>query len=66
MRVIITEMQNSGSYREGTKHNVKSLTSAMRLATKNQCFYGTVLTVETENGELLASKSEGKWNRTGL
>ena len=62
MTVIITECSNAGSYREGTKKTVKSLRGAKMSASRGQCFYGTVLTIEAENGELLSLKNENGWS----
>ena len=58
---IITEKQNMASAREGNKIEAANLAAAKRAATKMQVFRGTVLTIETENGILLASKSGAKW-----
>jgi len=57
---IITEKQNLNSSREGTKVEAKNHTVAKRAATKNQAFHGTVLTIETEAGTMLATKEDRK------
>lgn len=59
---IITEKQNANSTREGEIIQAKDLKSAKRKASSMQCFRGTVLTIESENGSLLATKKDGKWN----
>ena len=58
---IITEKQHLNSTREGTTIELSSLTEAKRWASKNQCFYGTVLTIENESGALVAYKTGKKW-----
>ena len=55
---IITEKQNLNSSREGIKIEVKNLAAAKRAATKSQAFHGTVLTIETESGAMLATKED--------
>ena len=60
MKVIITEKQNLQSLRTGEIVEVTTLTAAKRAATKNQAFYGTVLTIESESGSMLAYKEDGK------
>ena len=58
----ITEKQNQESVRQGKTVECKDLAAAKRHATKNQCFHGTVLTIETsELGNMLAVKKDGKW-----
>ena len=57
---IITEKQNLFSTREGVAVEATSLTSAKRIASKDQVFNGTVLTVESQSGALLAYKEAGK------
>lgn len=59
---IITEKQNANSTREGETILAKDLKSAKRKASSMQCFNGTVLTIESENGSLLATKKDGKWS----
>ncbi|UYF78224.1 hypothetical protein [Acinetobacter ursingii] len=57
----ITEKQNLNSQREGTQVECSTLTAAKRLASKNQAFHGTTLTIEC-NGSLIAYKNNGqKW-----
>ena len=58
---IITEKQDLQSTREGKKVEASNLTAAKRAATRGRAFYGTVLTIENENGILLASKNGAKW-----
>lgn len=59
---IIKEVQNINSDREGVKVETTSLTSAKRIASKNQLFHGTVLRIESENGNWLAYKEDGnRW-----
>lgn len=59
---IFRELQNENSFRQGEKITASTLTSAKRLASRRQVFCGTVLTIETEGGDVLARKSAaGKW-----
>lgn len=57
----ITEKQNENSTREGYLVKAKSLKSAKIIASKRQAFFGTVLTIESENGSLLTTKVSGIW-----
>lgn len=57
---IITEKQNLQSHREGEKIQAKSLTAAKRKARAMQCFFGTVLTIESEAGHMLAHTKDGQ------
>jgi len=59
--IKIRELQNAGSYRKGTICEVKNLTSAKRVASRNQCFQGTVLVIENEVGVRIAIKKDGEW-----
>ena len=61
MKYIIKETQNTQSDREGQMIEVSTLSLAKRAATLRQCFQGTVLKVESEGGNLLAVKENGKW-----
>lgn len=61
MRVIITEKQNAASQRSGKTHEVKDLAAAKRLATREQMFHGTTMTIETAEGRLLATKKRSEW-----
>ena len=56
----ITEKQDINSVREGRKVEAKTLAAAKSNARKNQCFYGTTLTIES-NGTLVAYTDGGKW-----
>jgi len=58
---IITEKQNANSARKGEKIEAESLSSAKACTTRAQMFRGTVLTVEAENGTVLAIKKDGRW-----
>ncbi len=58
---IVREMQNVNSIRQGEKVVTTSLVSAKRIASSNQVYQGTVLIIESEDGEPLAQKVEGKW-----
>jgi len=59
---IFRELQNANSFCQGEKIKTSTLTSAKRVATRRQVFCGTVLTIETEGGDVLARKSAaGKW-----
>nr|7C78_A Chain A, AcrIF9 [Photobacterium damselae] len=57
---IIKEVQNINSEREGTQIEATSLSQAKRIASKEQCFHGTVMRIETVNGLWLAYKEDGK------
>lgn len=59
---IITEKQNENSTIYGELVQAKNISSAKRKATSMQCFFGTVLTIQSENGTLIATKKDGKWN----
>lgn len=61
MQVVVTEKQNASSQRAGELHEVKDLAAAKRIATRNQMFQGTTMTVETTDGRLLATKERGEW-----
>lgn len=56
----ITETQNTNSTREGAQIQAANLAAAKRAASKAQCFEGTVLSIYSENGTLLARK-EKSW-----
>ena len=56
----ITEKQNANSAREGYHAEANSLIEAKKIATKNQMFQGTILTVE-HLGQLLSVKMGKKW-----
>ncbi len=58
---IITEKQNVNDLRQGDAIDCQNLMEAKRKASRMQCFQGTVLTIEDENGALLAAKRNGKW-----
>ena len=59
---IIRESDGPTFFRRGTAIRAKNLTSAKRYATRNQCFVGTNLRIESETGILLALKMSGqKW-----
>lgn len=61
MIYIITEKQDAASTRKGQSVEAPDLSSAKRKATKMQMFQRTTLTIEAENGALLAIKKDGKW-----
>ena len=56
----ITEKQNINSARDGYHAEANSLIEAKKIATRNQMFQGTVLTVE-HLGQLLSVKTGKKW-----
>jgi hypothetical protein len=58
---IITEKQNAQSRRNGVKIEAASLSDAKRRASREQLFQGTTLTIEGENGAVLAVKDAGRW-----
>lgn len=55
---IITETQNANSIRKGYEIQAKDLASAKRIASKNQVFEGTVLSIYNEKEELLTRKQK--------
>lgn len=58
----ITEKLDLASDRKGYTVNVKNITSAKKIASRRQIFQGTVLTIETTSGDLVAYKNYGeKW-----
>ena len=57
---IVTEKQNLQSCRIGEKMRAMSLNDAMRIANAMQQFQGTVMTIDSEFGTPLASKSAGE------
>ena len=63
---VISETQNAGSSREGTKIQAISLSAAKLIATKNQMFQNTYLKIESESGDVLSVKynkdRSGKWH----
>lgn len=59
---IVREVQNVQSNRIGTRINAPSLSEAKRKATRIQFFEGTVLKIEDDNGNVLATKEDGKWS----
>jgi len=61
MKYIITEKQNLKSIKDGKIIKANSLKSAKIKATKSQCFYDTVLTIETLDGTLLSYKEQDRW-----
>lgn len=65
MEYIVTEKENLNSQRIGYIVETKKLVTAKRLASQNQCFQNTVLTIEWKNanGEivLLAHKEGNSW-----
>lgn len=62
MKFIIKEVSNINSEREGYSVSVSSLSQAKRIASKKQAFFGTVLKIEAENGQVLAYKKDsGNW-----
>jgi len=64
MKYVITEKQNVNSVRKGFVIEAANLAAAKRLAAREQMFHGTVLTIESESGALLAIKQAGKWRDT--
>ncbi len=69
MKFYVAELQNVHAYAQAERIEAKSLTSAMRVATRNQCFYGTALKVGDavdSRGFIkhsLAVKVDGKWHK---
>ena len=59
----IIEKSDLNATREGTKIFAKSLAAAKQVATKTQFFHGTVLEIQDENGNRLATKTSTgtKW-----
>lgn len=65
MKIIVRELQNRQSTREGQTIEAKTLSAAKTKATKDQMFQGTVLTLEDEHGNQLAYKDNAKWVDVG-
>ncbi len=61
MKVIISEKQNVNSVRDGLEYDVPTMKYAKWLATRNQAFQGTVMVIETLDGEVLSVKTGNKW-----
>ena len=61
MKYIVRELQNANSTREGTFVSAKSLASVKRKASRDQLFEGTILTIETTDGRVVATKTAGDW-----
>lgn len=61
MEYIITEVQSINSHRQGEIINAKNLTDAKRKATKMQVWQGTIIKINTPEGECLAYKEYDKW-----
>lgn len=59
-KFIISET-NEVQCRREAYHFSGTLTQAKRHASKNKMYIGTVLKIESESGELIASKSGKKW-----
>lgn len=64
MKYYITETQNINSTREGYEVTCSSLSSAKRIASKKQCFFGTCLTIFDCNKNIISVKSgeSCKWS----
>ena len=54
---LITEKQNLNTTRKGMTHYCRNLTHAKSVASHNQHFHGTILTIE-QNGIQLAYKTK--------
>ena len=67
MKYYVAELSNKNSYAKAEVIEAKSLTSAKRIASRNQVFYGTVMEIGydvNEDGFILkpiAQKIDGKW-----
>ena len=59
----ITELDNYNSTRVGNIIKCKNLTTAKKMASRSQAFYGTVLTISVD-GNVISYKENGKWNNT--
>lgn len=58
----ITEKHNLLSTREGYIIKTKNISAAKKITSRNRVFQGTVLTIESLNGDLIAYKNCGeKW-----
>lgn len=58
----MTEKENFNSERKGEFFEAKTLTAAKVKASKMQCFEGTIIELENEQGETVAVKEKsGKW-----
>lgn len=60
-KFLFTEKQNINSSRANVTIEAKDLKQAKRKASSMQYFCGTILTIESENGELLATKTSAGW-----
>ena len=60
-KFIVRELQNANSTREGSCIEAKNISLAKRAASKAQCFFGTILVIESENGEVLSTKTGKTW-----
>lgn len=58
---IIKELQNKQSDCKGIQICAKTLRAAKIAATKAQMFKGTVMSVESDLGNVLAYREGGKW-----
>lgn len=69
MKFYVAELMNVHAYAQAERIEAKNLTSAMRIAARNQCFHGTVLKVGDvvdSRGFIkhaLAVKVDGKWHK---
>ncbi len=69
MKFYVAELTNVHARAQAERIEAKSLTSAMRVAARNQCFHGTALKVGNEvdnHGFIkkpLAVKVDGQWYR---
>ena len=60
MKYLISERESVNSYREPIAREFKNIRAAKISATKNKAFFGTVLCIENERGDLLAYKYDSK------
>lgn len=60
-KYIVREVQNEASHREGYELEAASLSTAKRIARRNQVFQGTILTIEAPNGARLAVRDADGW-----
>jgi predicted hotdog family 3-hydroxylacyl-ACP dehydratase len=58
---IVTEKQNINSIREGVEISARNYTAAKIIASKMQCFIGTVVVISDASGNDLFYKKDGEW-----
>ena len=62
MKLIIRELQNVNSYREGRSVDVATLDDAKIDAEREQVYMGTILVIEDLDGNVLSVNDRVQWN----